>query len=775
MSNLKKAHGLWVRVNLLGSILYQDVRDGWLGKYFPAKPTALQFLANNICNSRCVMCNIWQHEQGPDITIEELRNTLADPLFNAMQHVEINGGEPSLRSDLPEIGQVFVKSLPKLKSVQITTNALNSQFVLERTMALAQVTQTAGVQLQVSVSLDGVGDDHDRNRGVQGNYVSAMNVIQALMQNGIPVSINCTLTPLNCYGADDVLLWCEQNGIQDWGFRVAVDVKRFDNEGYSQKYPFTSEQRFHVAMFFDKLARYAGIDLSRRMYYKSLADQLSFGYPRSVNCNWQTHAVALDMKGNLSYCPPQSPILGSAVEKSALQVFHQGIPIRQGIIRENCSNCQYDSVGYLTTKQIVKRAANVAMSQWRNKIKVSPIKLNLTHSVQPAERNSPKDWRRVLITGWYGTETTGDKAILGEVLHFVKQRSPACEIILTSLDKKISQQTNLELQDLTGVMLVDIENGHRPALIESVDAVIVGGGPLMQTGAMEYIWRIFAEANRQHKARIVFGCGVGPLHTEEMRRMTAQVLQMSTAGFFRDEESYEYAFILAPDSKFGVACDPALAYLKRWMSSNGSMPPQDESSIRIAALLRANTGEFIVDLAKKGLEDFNAQSALKISRILETVCESYSARAALLAMNAPWIGGDDRMFNRLVAGSFTRPDLVQVERGYFSLDAVIRSLAVSDAAVAMRYHGHLFCIALGIPFLSIDYTGESGKVFSLVKRIEYEQWSESWREIDIERSAHRLEVLLDERAHWSEYLKHQSELLVEQIQRTYLEVFGLTT
>lgn len=771
ISRTLSKHKIWKAMSLLGLAMRRDIRDGWLGAYFPTRPINFHFLTNDVCNSRCIMCNIWQHKLEQEITVESLRTIMADPLFSAIQHVEITGGEPTLRSDISEIGQIFVKSLSKLKSIQINTNALDSPLVLERTMALAQVTQVANIQLPVSVSLDGIGNDHDRNRGVQGNFASAMNVIQILMQNKIPVSIHCTLTPLNCYGADDVLLWCEQNGIQDWVFRVAVDVKRFDNEGYYQNHPFTSEQSFHLAMFFDKLARYSGIDLSRKLYYKSLVDQLSFGYPRSVKCDWQNHAVTLDMRGNLSYCPPKSPILGSVVAKSSLQVYQQGIPERQRIIMEHCANCKFDSVGHITTKQIVKRAANVVMRQWRNKIKVSPIKLNLTHSVQPAERNLPKDWRRVLITGWYGTETTGDKAILGEVLHFIKQRSPACEIILTTLNRKISQQTNLELQDLTGVTLVDIENGYRPALIESVDAVIVGGGPLMQTEAMEYIWRIFAEANRQHKARVVFGCGVGPLHTEEMRRMTAQVLQMSTAGFFRDDESYEYALKLAPDSKFGVACDPALAYLKRWSASSGSIPLDAESSIQITTLLRANTGEFIVDLAKKGLEDFNAQSALKISRILETVCVSHSARATLLAMNAPWIGGDDRMFNRLVAGSFTRPELVQVERGYFSLDAIIRSLAASNAAIAMRYHGHLFCIALGIPFLSIDYTGKLGKVFSLVKRIGYEQWSESWREIDLDRSAHRLEVLLDERTHWSAYLKQRSEILVNQLQRTYSEVF----
>ena len=35
----------------------------------------------------------------------------------------------------------------------------------------------------------------------------------------------------------------------------------------------------------------------------------------------------------------------------------------------------------------------------------------------------------------------------------------------------------------------------------------------------------------------------------------------------------------------------------------------------------------------------------------------------------------------------------------------------------MRYHGHIFSIALNVPFISIDYTGKNGKVSNLLERI----------------------------------------------------------
>jgi polysaccharide pyruvyl transferase WcaK-like protein len=385
-------------------------------------------------------------------------------------------------------------------------------------------------------------------------------------------------------------------------------------------------------------------------------------------------------------------------------------------------------------------------------------RFNAPRSIQPANHSAPSEWQHVLITGWYGTETAGDKAILGELLHFLKTYSPGCRVTLTTLDGKVSQQTKLELAELKGITLVDMDKAYTPALIESVDAVIIGGGPLEEIPQTEYIWRMFVEANRQRKARIIFGCGVGSLYSERLRQMVSAICQMTTAGFLRDEESREYAIGLGGSESLGCACDPALAYVQRWAANfqchyERSEAIKENKPLRIAGLVRANTNEYIVDMDRTELKEFNAQTARQIAQILESVCQKYQVKVDLLPMHSIWVGGDDRIFNRQVAGFFSNPDAVQVERRYLPLETLLQSLYLVDAAVAMRYHGHLFCMALGMPFLSIDYTGKPGKVHSLIQRIGYQQWSEEWRNIDVVRAASRLQQLLEERSHWSAYLQ----------------------
>jgi len=756
---------------LLWSAIAQDLFHTSLGQLFTKKPIDLELFVNETCDSQCTMSNIWQLQKNKEVSLASLQVILKDPLFVDISHVNITGGEPLLRADIFDICKTLITSFPKLTSIQILTNAINPKIVIEKCVNLAKISKDSNIIFSIIVSIGGIGEDHDRNRVVAGNFAPAIEYINSLKHNELPISIRCTLTPMNCFEADDVLVWCQQNDVNNWQFQPAVDMKNYCHESYTQEYQFTTEQRFHLIMFFDKLARLPGLELSHRFYYRNLVAQLSSKYPLKNSCILQTRVITLNLRGEICFCSPEGSPIRPLDEKNYLGIYKKGIPNRRRIIKNYCRNYQNDSFGGVTTKQLLNRFIEITKSKTRRNVSITSRSLKSSSSIKPAKHNLPKDWQRVLITGWYGTETTGDKAILGELLHFIKERSPQCEIVLTTINKNISEQTNLELKDLENVNLVNIFDGHKPALIDSVDAVIMGGGPLMETRAMESIWRIFSEANRQGKARIIFGCGIGPLHTDYMSQVTAQILQLSTAGFFRDKESYELSKNLAPGSKFGFACDPALGFLKRWVGTRNASNSNKNPEIVIATLLRANTREFFIDLPKKGLEDINVQTAGKIAGALENFYTSHDGRTKLLAMNAPWIGGDDRLFNRLVASSASRPELFQVAREYYPIDNVIQSLISSDLAIAMRYHGHLFSMALGIPFLSIDYTGKSGKVFNLVNRIGYSQWSESWRDLDVGRASKKLNSLIDERNYWSTYLIQESEKLVVQLQNIYSEIF----
>jgi polysaccharide pyruvyl transferase WcaK-like protein len=207
-------------------------------------------------------------------------------------------------------------------------------------------------------------------------------------------------------------------------------------------------------------------------------------------------------------------------------------------------------------------AARRVASRMSRRRDFSPV-ISVPHD---ARQDRPEAWRHVLITGWYGTETAGDKAILGGVLHFLEHESPGCRVTMTTLNRKVSEQTARELDGLSGVQLVDLAESGRARLIRSVDAVVVGGGPLEEIPETEHIRDAFVAADEQRKARVLFGCGIGPLHTDQVRRHVSDICRLTTSGFLRDAESLILARRLGADGRLTSACDPALGYLLRWVA-----------------------------------------------------------------------------------------------------------------------------------------------------------------------------------------------------------------
>ena len=384
---------------------------------------------------------------------------------------------------------------------------------------------------------------------------------------------------------------------------------------------------------------------------------------------------------------------------------------------------------------------------------------------------TPSRWHNVIITGWYGTETNGDKAILGELIHFIRSCSPHCEITITSICPLVSYQTNLELGILSNAKIVELDKSAKPSLIEKTDCVIIGGGPLMESSALSHILSLFVEANKQKKARVIFGCGIGPIHTEKSRTIIAKILELTSVGFLRDEESFNYANKLYHEHNLKWACDPSFGYIYRWRKDN-KVSLSKNNQLRIAGLLRANTREFNKDINHNDLLEANDKAAFQIAGIVKPACYSYNATFDLLHMNAPWIGGDDRVFNRKVERTFNVDSQVNCIRRYLTLDEHLSRLCFADVSIAMRYHGHIFSMALGIPFLSINYTGKGGKVESLINRINYNKWSVSWTEIDIEIASKQLQKLIEERRVLSAFLLDETNTLLELLYNTYSEVFG---
>ena len=159
------------------------------------KPSVLNLNIIDSCNSKCTMCNIWKQEEALEISPNQLKTILSNPLFSELKHVGVTGGEPTLREDLPEIYKAIIDAVPGIKGLSIITNAIETEDVLDRIKKIKTICDTHKVRFSAMVSIDGVSNAHDQVRGTKGNFESAINVFNYLKNDlKLPTSFGCTIS-----------------------------------------------------------------------------------------------------------------------------------------------------------------------------------------------------------------------------------------------------------------------------------------------------------------------------------------------------------------------------------------------------------------------------------------------------------------------------------------------------------------------------------------------------------------------------------------------------
>ncbi len=93
----------------------------------PGRPQAVSLEITHNCIAKCVMCNIWKiPREVKDLSMDHWIHLLSSDLLSDLRELDITGGEPFLRDDLPrffsDICRLKQKNLKALQSIAVTTN-----------------------------------------------------------------------------------------------------------------------------------------------------------------------------------------------------------------------------------------------------------------------------------------------------------------------------------------------------------------------------------------------------------------------------------------------------------------------------------------------------------------------------------------------------------------------------------------------------------------------------------------------------------------------------
>jgi MoaA/NifB/PqqE/SkfB family radical SAM enzyme len=158
-------------------------------------PMNLTFSVSYRCNSRCQTCNVWR-KRVEDFSLAEYEQTFRK-LGRAPYWLTFSGGEPFLRPDLIDIVLAAYKHC-RPGIINIPTNGLLVDRIVSGVERLTREAPRA--QIVINLSLDGVGEDHDRIRGVPGNYARLLQTYEGLRKLDAPnltVGLHTVISQLN--------------------------------------------------------------------------------------------------------------------------------------------------------------------------------------------------------------------------------------------------------------------------------------------------------------------------------------------------------------------------------------------------------------------------------------------------------------------------------------------------------------------------------------------------------------------------------------------------
>ena len=194
------------------------------------------------CNLHCLHCyteskdrpypNELSHNEAEDL-IDQLADFGVPVLL-------LSGGEPLYRPDTLELARYA--SGKGLRVVISTNGTMISREV-------AEDIKKAGVSY-VGVSLDGLGQVHDRFRGVRGTFQKSLAAIGHCREAGVKVGLRFTLTRYNYHQVEDIFHLVEEQGIDRVCFYHLVYAGRARHRGRVALAPV--ESRRLVDLIFQK-------------------------------------------------------------------------------------------------------------------------------------------------------------------------------------------------------------------------------------------------------------------------------------------------------------------------------------------------------------------------------------------------------------------------------------------------------------------------------------------------------------------------------------------
>ena len=279
------------------------------------------------------------------MTLGQLEPVMSHPFWGDIQNLNISGGEPTTRNDLPETVEMFERHLPRMRKIGINTTGLTPHRAIPMLTRIVRFCAERDLLVSIRVSLDGIGDIHDQVRHVQRGFDKACETISAMQalseeHANFQFGIASTIFANNLEDARNILVWARARKLD-----IVFNMLRFtdamlNNRELEPAIGFQAREEAFMKEFFLERVQEESVLSGQAFLYLHYADMIANGYHRLAPCPFQTQGIMVNPDGGLFFCE-NSEVVGNVRDEDPEAIYFRAASQqhREFIRNEKCPTC----------------------------------------------------------------------------------------------------------------------------------------------------------------------------------------------------------------------------------------------------------------------------------------------------------------------------------------------------------------------------------------------------------------------------------------------------
>ncbi|UCG92819.1 MAG: radical SAM protein [candidate division WOR-3 bacterium] len=276
---------------------------------FNQYPVLSEIAVTYRCNLNCMFCYVGDKKYG-ELNTSDTKKILFKICNEAqVPSVSFTGGEPLVRQDIRELVEYA-------SSIGLWTNLITNGTLLNKD--LVNALRNAGLS-SAQVSIEGPNADmHDAITGVSGSFDATMRGIKLLIDTGIPVHTNTTVSRNNLDRLEDIMLITKSVGLTRLSMNLCIPCgSAFDKKDLWISYS-------EIGDYILKLKHRSEQEHMKFLWYSPVPmcqfNPIAYGFGNK-SCAAITGLLSIDPRGNIIPCSSWRMPIGSLLRKSFKDIW----------------------------------------------------------------------------------------------------------------------------------------------------------------------------------------------------------------------------------------------------------------------------------------------------------------------------------------------------------------------------------------------------------------------------------------------------------------------